>query len=248
MAGAVAGLVIVVVFQWAQPRIEAHQARVLREAITEVLGAPERVETAFLVDGDFTVEPPPTADTAALEKVWVGYDEAGRAKGVAVVGAQPGFQDVIRLIFGYDPDTDRVVGMKVLESKETPGLGDKIEKDSSFVAEFDGVETPLVGVKPTRATGAGNEVDVITGATISSEVIIEIINARLTDLGGPLRALWGRDAVARGEAAGTGPDHRPDRAARMPPAGEPLAETPGVETPPAPVPPVEARVGPGEAP
>ena len=31
-----------------------------------------------------------------------------------------------------------VIGMKVLESKETPGLGDKIEKDSAFVAEFRG--------------------------------------------------------------------------------------------------------------
>lgn len=191
LAGALAGLVIVLVHQWAQPRIEAHQAEVLRAAIYEVLAGPERYATAFLVDGVFTTDPPPAVDTAGLERVYVGYDEADRPVGIAVVGAEPGFQDVIRLIFGYDPGEEQVLGMKVLESKETPGLGDKIEKDSSFVAEFAGVATPLLGVKPGSGRGTDAEVDMITGATISSRAIIDIINHRLTALGAPLSGLWG---------------------------------------------------------
>ncbi|HZD04224.1 MAG TPA: FMN-binding protein, partial [Longimicrobiales bacterium] len=165
LAGALAGLVIVLVYQWTQPRILAHQAEVLRQAIYEVLGGPDHYETAFLVDGSFTTRPAPAADTAALDRVYVGYDQAGSPVGVAVAAAEPGFQDLIHLIFGYDPGSGEVVGMKVLEDKETPGLGAKIETDTAFIAGFSGVETPVLGVKAGRETGAANEVDMITGAT-----------------------------------------------------------------------------------
>jgi electron transport complex protein RnfG len=201
LAGGLAGLVIVLVHQWSRPRIEAHQARVLTEAIYEVLGGPERYETAFLVDDAFTVTPPPAADTSALERVYIGFDRADRPMGVAVAAAEPGFQDVIRLIFGFDPGSGEVVGMKVLESKETPGLGDKIEKDSSFVAEFSGVVAPLEGVKAGRAVGTPNEVDMITGATISSRAVIDIINHRLEGIGAPIRQFWAAGAAASSEAA-----------------------------------------------
>ena len=196
VAGGLAGLIIVLVHQWSRPRIEAHQARVLQEAIFEVLGGPDRYETAFLVDGSFTTQPPVSADTAALERVYVGYDGGGRPVGVAVAGAEPGFQDVIRLIFGYRPDSGEVVGMKILESKETPGLGDKIEKDSAFVDEFAGVAAPLEGVKAGRAGGTPNEVDMITGATISSKAVIDIINHRLEGLAVPIGQFWAGGAMA----------------------------------------------------
>ena len=180
LAGALAGLLIVGVFEWAQPQILEYRARILTDNIREVLGEPERVQTLFVQGGRLTEEPPAGADTVTADKVYLGYDGAGRPIGYAIVGAEPGFQDVIQLIFGYDPETGEVLGMRVLESKETPGLGDKIFKDLAFVAEFDGVRAPIAGVKD--ATGAENEVDMITGATISSRAVIDIINHRLEDL------------------------------------------------------------------
>ena len=199
VAGALAGFAIVMVFQWAQPRIEAYQAMVLEQAITEVLGGPDHYETVFVEESGLSSAP--TSDTTGMDRVYVGYDAAGTPVGVAVVGAKPGFQDVIRLIFGYDPATGDVLGMKVLESKETPGLGDKIEKDSSFVAEFGGVETPLSGVKSGNASGAENEVVMITGATISSRAIVEIINERVEGLREPLRSFWSSPAATAGAGA-----------------------------------------------
>ena len=110
---------------------------------------------------------------------------------------------MIRLIFGYDPGSGEVLGMKVLESKETPGLGDKIEKDSSFVAEFAGVEAPLVGVKPGNAAGGEDEVVMITGATISSRAIIDIINHRLEGLREPLGSFWSSPAATAAAESGS---------------------------------------------
>ena len=70
----------------------------------------------------------------------------------------------------------------MLDSKETPGLGDKIFKDQTFVDQFfAGPETPLVGVKAGAGKGLPNEIDTITGATISSKVVIDIINHGLEE-------------------------------------------------------------------
>lgn len=190
VAGAVAGFFIVLVHEWSQPRIQEYQARVLQEAVVEVLGGPTSTSTFFLVDGVFTDRPAISVDTASVDRVYVGYDATGSPLGVALAAGEPGFQDVIRLIFGYDPGAGRVLGMKVLESKETPGLGDKIEKDSSFVAEFRSALAPLVGVKPGAGAGSDGEIDMITGATISSRAVIDIINHRLEAVATDVQTLW----------------------------------------------------------
>ena len=74
----------------------------------------------------------------------------------------------------------------MLESKETPGLGDKIEKDENFLANFILLDVTLTEdlqglvneVIPVKSGEKENpwEVDGITGATISSRAIANIIN------------------------------------------------------------------------
>jgi electron transport complex protein RnfG len=65
----------------------------------------------------------------------------------------------------------------VLESRETPGLGDKIYKDAEFVSNFSAlsIEPEIVTVKKNTRERP-NEVDAITGATISSKAVVRIIN------------------------------------------------------------------------
>ena len=108
-----------------------------------------------------------------------------------------GYAGAIQVLLGIGAD-GRVLGARVLSHAETPGLGDKIEKDSAFVGEFRGALAPLVGVKPGKATGAGGEIDMITGATISSQAIVDIINARLAEVGDPLGRYWGESIPSEG--------------------------------------------------
>ena len=70
-----------------------------------------------------------------------------------------------------------IIGMEVLESKETPGLGDKIFKDQDFVANFSAlnIDPEIVAVGSGKKT-ASHEVDSISGATISSKAVVKIIN------------------------------------------------------------------------
>jgi Na+-translocating ferredoxin:NAD+ oxidoreductase subunit G len=182
VAGAMAGLLIVTVHQWAEPRILANQARVIAAAVNEVLQAPASTVTLYMGDGELVSTPPAGQDTMKIERVWAGYDSGGNLIGYALMAGEPGFQDVIRIMFGYDPASERVLGMRVLESKETPGLGDLIEKDSVWVAQFDAAGVPLIQIKPGGGTGDPNEVETITGATISSRVVIGTINRRIEQM------------------------------------------------------------------
>jgi electron transport complex protein RnfG len=211
LAGAVAGALLVFVFLWSQPQIQAYDAMVLREAVTEVLHGPDHFESVFLHDGTLMTAAslPQGVDTLELDRVFLGYDQAGEPVGFALQAEGFGFQDLITLIFGYDPGTGEVLGMKVLKHLETPGLGDKIVKDSVFVRGFEGAEAPIQGVKPDRNTGDPHQVDMITGATISSSAVIRIINERLAEVGGlldayePQRGLPAQRGVGEPAAADT---------------------------------------------
>ena len=173
-AGALAGLLIVLTWRWSTPSIEAHRAMVLQRAIAEVLMNPARWDTLYLA-GDRLVRQPPANGDARSERVYQGYDAAGARTGVAITAGEAGFADVISVIFSFNPGTRRLLAMKVIGSKETPGLGDRIEKDSAFVRQFRGPSLPLKGVKASTGSDPA-EVDVITGATISSRTVIRIIN------------------------------------------------------------------------
>ena len=87
----------------------------------------------------------------------------------------------------------------------TDRAANKTYKDAEFVAEFDGAQTPLIGVKANEGTGDPSEVDMITGATISSRTVIGTINNRLESLA---------TAIASHAASGpTAPEAPPDSSA-----------------------------------
>jgi electron transport complex protein RnfG len=198
IAGMCSGLAVVGIFLLTLPRIERNRAEALEAAIFRVLeGARSRV--AFVVRGAELVRfESPDGGIPKEEAVYAGYDEAGALLGFAIPAEGAGFQDTIKLIYGYDVGARRVVGMEVLESRETPGLGDKILKDRSFLENFRNlaVEPEVVVVKAGRTRD--NEVDAISGATISSKAVVRIINAANERWIDPVAALAETAGGARG--------------------------------------------------
>jgi electron transport complex protein RnfG len=174
IAGLVSGVAIIGIYESTLPTITANKARELREAVFKVLPGVTRMQALVYRDGRIVAVPEPDKDEPV---VYGGYDDQGDFMGYAMPGAGPGFQDTIALLYGYLPDKNQIVGMEILESRETPGLGDKIYKDAEFVAEFSAlsIEPEVVTVK--KGTGTrDNQVDAITGATISSKAVVRIIN------------------------------------------------------------------------
>ena len=184
IVAAVSGLLIVGVYQATLPRIKANRAEALRNAVFQVLPGARSTRT-FYADPQGNLKPMETEMEKAV-KYYAGYDEGGRLIGVAIEAQGQGYQDVIRILYGYDPQGEKVVGMRVLESKETPGLGDKIAKDPIFLKNFAALDVALKPgggelVNPVEVVKSGTktrewQIDGITGATISSKAIGRILN------------------------------------------------------------------------
>lgn len=142
-----------------QPRIEANKTADTLGQIPRIVPGAVRGEEA-LADG---------------RRVYRALDAAGRAVGWVVPASGQGFADRVELLVGFDAAVERTTGLYVLDQKETPGLGNKIA-DPGWRAQFEGkpVRGPLAVVK--REASAPNEVQAVTGATISSESVVRIVN------------------------------------------------------------------------
>ncbi len=174
VAGFLSGLIIIGIFEVTLPTITANKARELREAVFKVLPGVSKMQK-LVYDG--TKLNPVQGKADEEQTIFGGYDRDGTFIGYAIPSDGPGFQDTIKLLYGYVPEKRQVSGMEILESRETPGLGDKIYKDAVFVANFDAlaVDPEIVAVKKGTKS-APNEVDAITGATISSKAVVRLIN------------------------------------------------------------------------
>lgn len=109
-------------------------------------------------------------------------DQSGRSY-YAIQAIGQGFNEHIELMFCYDPVNREICGLTVLDHRETPGLGDRIETDQAFLSSFRGLSLsePEWKLKsPRHSTG----IDAITGATISSQAIVRILNKARTRLEG----------------------------------------------------------------
>lgn len=180
VAGAASGFLIIAVFTMSAPRIEAYKSHEIRSAIDEVLEAPARSDTLYLVNGALTAVPPAQAAGAEskVERVFAGYDKDGKKIGYALQATGPGFSDPITLLIGYDRAKHALTGMKILDSKETPGIADGILKPA-FTGQFRGANVPINGVKASPTPAPAGSVVLITGATISSRAVLKAINNTL---------------------------------------------------------------------
>jgi len=182
--GLICGVLLVGAFQITKPIIERNKAEALARAIFQVLPEAASSKTFALgEDGRFTILEGKPAGQAI---VYGGYDGTGRLVGMAVEAAGMGYQDTIRLLYGYAPEQNAIVGIQVLDSKETPGLGDKIIFDPEFLANFtrldvtlaedgSGLAHDIVSVRHGQKSQAW-QIDAITGATVSSNAIANILN------------------------------------------------------------------------
>ena len=177
------GLLVVLVFQYTKPIIAENQRIAIEKAVFKVVpGASRRVDILLGENGVAV----PGEDSGAGEKIYVAFDDEGKLKGVALASGAQGYQDIVKLLYGYDPECACVRGIKILKMTETPGLGDKIAFDPAFLRNFEALDAglnetgdalahPIVAVKAGKKRNAW-EVDAISGATISSVAVAKALD------------------------------------------------------------------------
>ena len=203
------GLLVVLVYQWTKPFIAENQRIAIERAVFQVVpGASRRVDVCL--DGSGIVE----GGTAQGETVYAAFDEQGGLQGLALEAGAQGYQDVVRLLYGYDPVCQCVRGIKILKMTETPGLGDKIAFDPGFLENFDALDATLdpsgsALTNPIRAVKHGKkqhpwEIDAISGATISSVAVARAIDNSMQRMAPLIQRHLGalRDAAPAPDAGG----------------------------------------------
>ena len=107
-----------------------------------------------------------------------GPDGAGEHIGWVLRASGQGFADRIELLVGLDAKAETILGVYVLDQKETPGLGDKIR--SEWSGRFAG-KSATEDVRIVKTAPTGNQVQAITGATVSSTSVCRIVNVAVIE-------------------------------------------------------------------
>ncbi|MBQ9797133.1 MAG: FMN-binding protein [Clostridia bacterium] len=113
-----------------------------------------------------------TVYTVAENGVHIGY---------CVESVGKGFGGDIQMMVGYTAD-GKIVAVEVIGHSETPGVGDKVVKNTEYLANYAGLDGELA---------IGTDVDKVAGASVSSRGIMAGVNAATKAL---------QDALANGGA------------------------------------------------
>ncbi|MFW6368210.1 MAG: FMN-binding protein [Spirochaetota bacterium] len=162
-----------------EPIAQRRRERLIERTIFEALPGATTHALYRLDEDEIEQLPDEEIDDANL---YAGYDDEGDLIGVALEGSSMGYEDTVRVMYGYSPDEQKIIGFTVVESSETPGLGDEIGSDS-FQEQFADLEVPLSSDKKELDTevsivDAGSdpgpaEIEAISGATVSSQAVAD---------------------------------------------------------------------------
>ncbi len=134
--------------------------------VTAMVGQAEEI----LAEGGYT--------GAMINEALLAYDESGEAMGYAInVSSMNGYGGEIALSMGYTAD-GVLLGIRFTTLDETVGLGARADEDGegSFKEQFTNRQAQSFTVVKSEAS-ADNEISAISGATVTSEAVVEAVNA-----------------------------------------------------------------------
>jgi electron transport complex protein RnfG len=113
--------------------------------------------------------------TSKFYTVYDAWLPDGKMVGHVVKANGQGYADKIELLVGLNAQGKTITGLFVLDQKETPGLGAKILEDA-WRGQFKDKSTENT-LSVVKGGGANDEqIDAISGATISSRSVTGIVN------------------------------------------------------------------------
>jgi electron transport complex protein RnfG len=169
IVGVFSGMSLVFVYVYTQQKISNNQNMEMAKAIWKLFPEMDKAVVMNKVKG---------IDKNPAEIV----DKNSKLLGYAFLAEGNGYQGVIKLMAGIGPDLSTLKGIEVLESQETPGLGAEIAGDK-FKDQFNGLEvTHVIEYVKNQKPQEPYQIEAITGATISSRAVVNILNKRIEEV------------------------------------------------------------------
>ena len=111
-----------------------------------------------------------------IREVYAAYD-GPTLVGYVFSAVPKGYGGEIKITVGVDA-AQKISGVSIGENKETPGLGTKAA-EPDFIAQYQGKDGQKALQVVKRAPAAGNEIQAISGATITSKAVTSAVQAAL---------------------------------------------------------------------
>lgn len=140
--------------------------------------------SAVLPEGPFDRSPVSskksyTLDAASTISVYTAHVNNRPTAAALELTAPQGYNGAIKLIIGLKTNGD-VIGVRILDHQETPGLGDKIEyRKSSWITQFDQQSVESIPIEYWKLSRNGGYFDGLTGATVTSIAVIRTVQRAL---------------------------------------------------------------------
>lgn len=161
--GVFSGFVLAVAYNYAKPKIQKNKQQAKRKAIYNILPSTETYEVEN-ING---------------RKIYFCYKDGKKLSGYAFETSGMGYQGEIVMMVGLHKNLKTLKGIEILKHSETPGLGANIVK-KSFKKQFEGLKIyPSIEYTTKEPPKKKNQIQAITGATVTSSSVVEILNNRL---------------------------------------------------------------------
>lgn len=99
------------------------------------------------------------------------FEKGNKVKYYAAIGAAPGYNSVLQIVVGFTLQK-KITAIHILSELETPGLGANSEKPV-FYNQYAGKDPQKIYV--VKRNAKGNEINAITGATITSRAVTKSV-------------------------------------------------------------------------
>ncbi len=180
-----AGLILGGVYQVTKEPIAAQEAKKKQEACQEVFETAASFEEILEEDGPTSAFVVSGGIQADIDEVMQALDASGNVLGyVITVTSHEGYGGDIRFSMGVNNDGS-LNGISILSISETAGLG--MRADEVLKPQFAGKSAEQFEYTKTGAA-SDNQIDAISGATITTNAVVNGVNAGLqyfqNELGG----------------------------------------------------------------
>lgn len=178
LIAAVCTALVATTWHLTRERIAANQEAMLEQSLEPALAG---LFFDGKVSGSRLVIPPPHGlpgrDPVVVYRV---YRQGEPVAALFAVTAPDGYAGPIRVLIGVSFDGG-ITGVRILEHRETPGLGDRIEHDrSDWVEQFVGAAIGTPPLAAWRLKRDGGEFDQLTGASVTPRAVLGAIRGTLT--------------------------------------------------------------------
>jgi len=179
--GAICAALVASTFMLTRERIAANEQAWLERSLEPALGGLSydggATESMLIIPAPHEL---PGSDDVVVYRV---YSNGQPVAALFAVTARDGYAGPIRILLGIQYN-GTVTGVRILEHRETPGLGDRIVSTrSDWVFQFDGKSLGNPELKSWELKRDGGQFDQLSGASVTPRAVLKAVKETLLYFG-----------------------------------------------------------------